>query len=526
MKPIASPGTRTVHLVAFVLFVSIVVVFGGMVGFEFLEWDDDRIVAVVNHRGEFLSGRGEWLMNPLATTLVTPVSLFLWATVADLFGLTAPAFHLLGVLFHALNAALVFYLCLAVLRLRDQHRDVPSLGGGATFAALAAAGLWAVGPVRTTVAAWIAAQPYAFAATFSLLAIYCYVRSLAASGLQQWSWFAGSVGLFITAVLSYPHAAMGFLAFPVAGALVGKFRRWDLLPFATVAALATASAMRLRSALTTAPAAVDAAGSDLPAMIGELVKIAGGLGEFGLLHAWFPHAMTLAYRPLDAASAMSPLFWVGIVLFLALALLAIKDWRRGDRRMGGLGLCYCALTIPASGLLVENFIPSDRYTYLPSIAAACIVAIVIREKLVLIPLPGADPASRRTAIQMAVLFFAGVSLTASLSHMENWRNTSTLMRHLQHTSQIPKYEIVAVLREDFYWRNRGEFALSRQALLSLVKPLDLRGDEVRLEELEKKMVYLYKMGACKQAGFIWHYVAHEFSQAQKENFANLSRQCA
>src|SRR5262249_39515109 len=112
------------------------------------------------------------------TTLVghyQPLAWLVWSAVTSMFGLTASAFHSLSLLGHLANALLVYVVTWRLIDAAPLERESAVAACG-RIAALAAAVLFAVHPLRVEPVAWASAFPYVLSLTLLLLALLAYLN--------------------------------------------------------------------------------------------------------------------------------------------------------------------------------------------------------------------------------------------------------------------------------------------------------------------------------------------------------------
>ena len=132
-----------------------------------------------------------------------------------IFGLKPWGFHLVNVLFHVGNSALVFLLASRLLgghAASEQACKRTSLQAGKPASALAsllsapfaAAILFATHPIHTEAVTWIAGFPDVSFTFFFLLSFYFYVRSTAEKQVHAWLYSLSVVSFFLAALCKEP----------------------------------------------------------------------------------------------------------------------------------------------------------------------------------------------------------------------------------------------------------------------------------------------------------------------------------
>ncbi len=165
----------------------IVIVFGQVIGFEFVNIDDP--VYVDNHmviRGLTLEGLF-WAIANIHTNFSTTLNWISHMVDVELFGLNPAGHHLTNLLLHLLNTFLFFTVLEKITRDRSKSA--------------VAAVLFAIHPLRVETVAWVADRKDLLAMLFSLLTIGAYWKY---AMLRRPSWYGVTVFCFVLALLSKP----------------------------------------------------------------------------------------------------------------------------------------------------------------------------------------------------------------------------------------------------------------------------------------------------------------------------------
>ena len=160
------------HVVVLALLLSVAVVYGRTLGFQFLIWDDPaHVLSPPMSLGLTSAG----VKSAFTSQLMNhwhPVTILAYMLDVELFGLSPGAHHGMNVLVHVLNSLLLFVLLKSTSR---------------TFwpSALATA-LWALHPLHVENVAWLSDLKDLLCTLFGLLALHAYVRF--AQG-RRWRWY-------------------------------------------------------------------------------------------------------------------------------------------------------------------------------------------------------------------------------------------------------------------------------------------------------------------------------------------------
>lgn len=133
--------------------------FSGTLSHEFLSWDDKALITE-NYLVRTFSPSIFWSYDP---ELYIPVTLLSFQVNHLLFGLNPFWFHLTNLIIHILNALLVFWLSLLILKKR--------------YLALFVALIFALHPINTETVAWISARKELLSTLFLLSSLITYIKA-------------------------------------------------------------------------------------------------------------------------------------------------------------------------------------------------------------------------------------------------------------------------------------------------------------------------------------------------------------
>jgi protein O-mannosyl-transferase len=170
----------------------VLVVYSPASRFDFVHFDDPEHVYAHPRVSTGLSLENAfWAFSTLhgGVTYWHPLTWLSHQLDVQLFGLNPGPHHLVNVMLHSANSALVFLIVLTLVR------DFPS--------AVAVAGLFAFHPIQVESVAWIAERKGVLCAFFSLLTILAYLRYVSRPALLRYSLV---VFLFLCALMSKPMA--------------------------------------------------------------------------------------------------------------------------------------------------------------------------------------------------------------------------------------------------------------------------------------------------------------------------------
>jgi len=148
-----------------------------------VNWDDDlNLINNVEWRG--LTGEHlRWMFTTGHAGVYQPLGWAAFGVQHELFDsddgrIHFGAYHAVSLVLHAINAVLVFLVCLKLLQAALSSADSPP--APPPWATMVSAGvsalLFAVHPLRAECVAWLSCQPYLWASAFALAAVWVYLR--------------------------------------------------------------------------------------------------------------------------------------------------------------------------------------------------------------------------------------------------------------------------------------------------------------------------------------------------------------
>ncbi len=404
------------------------VAFLPVVGFGFLDWDDDHLI----YRNASLHALGA--LGPAGilgavdlSVKFFPLTQLIYACLWMLAPNQPGAFHLANLLVHALNTALLFWLFTEIAPKRDYT---------VLFGSAFAAALWALHPLRMEVVAWVSALGHALALFFLLGSSILYLRR---------GFAFASVALFAGAVLSYPVAVLFPLALVLFEAGRRPPRRWPwkkMAPYFLVAACAGVVGIWVSSAREVPPSGLG---------FGHRLWAIPYFCFHYLEKSFVPWRLAPLYSDLWNGGGEGQL-WIGALVFVAVTALA------GLRRpFLLLWLGFFFFTVPFAMERLPFLVAQDRYSYVSStfLFGILLLGIVAQSKrwprLVYGPLVGV---------------LAAFSFLASAQALV-WRNTESLLRHTMSTLEVPVLRSGMRLRLVRYLAEKGELEAARSELIFL-----------------------------------------------------------
>lgn len=325
----------------------------------FVDFDDERYLLASREHLGFAFDQLKWM---LTTTLSGPYQPFSWISLAldyELFGARAWAFHLTSMLIHAANAALFFLVARELLSKARPIDDDGALTPAALFAAL----VFALHPLRVESVAWASERRDVLCGFFYLLSVLLYLKGRLKACFAAFLAALLSKGMAVT----LPLTLLALDYYPL------KRRAWaEKIPFFALSAVFGAAG-------ALAQAKPDQGRFPYPDLLGRIGQAAyqvvfyveKTLLPFGLSPLYLrPNEILLTAWPFAACFAL--------VVLAKLALLAARKRRPA---LATAAFCYAVALIPILGLVpFGRQLAADRYTYLPCLPLAVLAGAAVRSR--------------------------------------------------------------------------------------------------------------------------------------------------
>jgi hypothetical protein len=335
-------------LVALVLFA-----FLPTVAYGFVNWDDPWYVV---DNPLITSWRPANLWEIAAKPAVrnyAPVTMFSYLVEHSLWGTWAGGYHLVNVLFHAVNAVLVYVL----LRQLTASR----------FIAWTTAALFAVHPVQIETVAWISSFKGVLSGTFVLASLICWLRPQPSPRNESWALVFHGLGLLAKAIAITIPAVVFCYDVLIAGKRAADAAARQVVP----CLLAGLVLLVTMSAQTSVLGGVREHLHWSKARIAALDTIV--LWDYVGLLVW-PHDLCVLYDP--PTSGITGAIVLASAGWLALATSAVALRRRFPKVLLAL-VAFGALLFPVLNFFPITTLMNDRYLYLPSIPVFALMAAAI-----------------------------------------------------------------------------------------------------------------------------------------------------
>jgi Flp pilus assembly protein TadD len=334
-------------------------------GGSFLMWDDHvNFLANTAYRGLGWS-HIKWMFTTTLLAVYTPLA---WLSLGANYvvgGMDPWGYHLVNIVLHAGNAALLFLLGRRLLA-----ASLPRAGEIAVLAGAAVAALvFGVHPLRVESVAWVTERRDVLCGWFYLLSVLAYVRAVGGPAGRT-PWLALSVAAFAAALLSkgiamtLPASLLLLDVYPLRRVSLGwRVLLIEKLPFACLALLAAAAAYvaaGLGSAWT-------------PYGTHGLAARIGMVGYSAWFYPWkliWPHPLLPLYELPPRIDLFAPKFLVPSLSALGMTIALVLVRRRVP---GALAAWAHSLIVvsPVSGVLhAGHQLAHDRWSYLSGLGFA------------------------------------------------------------------------------------------------------------------------------------------------------------
>ena len=316
------------------------------VNYDFIRYDDPDYVQLHPRVSQGLTWDNVvWSLRAFEVGNWHPLTLISHMTDVSLFGMRPGAHHLVNVVLHAINAALLLVLF--------------ARATGALVPAAAAATLFAIHPLNIESVAWIAQRKSVLAMAFLLLAMNAYVGWVRHRRARS---YAASVALVAAALAAKPMALVAPLLLLALD--VWPLRRgdgWRRLVFEKVPFVA------LAGAATVVTIVAQTAGGAIGSL--EAVPPAARVARSVFAYAWYllrmvwPTNLSLFYpTTLDPSAGWRV---AGAVLLLAAVAAVVLRYARRLPYVTFGAIWYAAALLPVAGFIqYGSQVVADRYAYL------------------------------------------------------------------------------------------------------------------------------------------------------------------
>lgn len=440
-KPSGLNAGASPVLIPAVIFLFVFAVFLPTLAAGFIDLDDTDFI-VNNHHWKGLSGQHlRWMFTDIFGHYM-PLTWLSYAINYAVGGMSPAGYHLTNVLIHCLNAVLVYFVALRLIRAAMVRPGAivltpPELRLGAGIGAL----VWGAHPLRVESVAWITERRDVLSTLFLLGALLAYLRMAErapAGGPRARGWmrpYLMSIGLLVFSLLSKSWGMSFFVIvalldwYPL-GRLPGDPRRWFtrrvlpvLLEKAPYAALGLGCMVLAGFAQRSAGLAMRSL--DEWPVSARIAQAAYGL-VFYVWKSVVPTGLAPLYELPVSVDPLAP----GFLVCYALVLISIVTCFLLRRRFSAVVVTAAAFAIivaPVLGFLQSGVtFVADRYSYVSCIGWSLLFGVAIAHLI--------HRARRSESVNPGLIMAgaAAVLLTfgvLTLNQAAVWRNSLTLWEH-------------------------------------------------------------------------------------------------
>ena len=411
------PGSRfPVWLMVVVLMLVTIALYWPAMRCDFINLDDPDFVTANPYIQRGLTWEGvKWAFgNTEQAATWAPLMWLSHELACQFFGLNAWGHHLMNVLLHAANTALVF---LVFRRMT-----------GATWRSLMLAALFGWHPLRVESVAWVTERKDVLSTLFWMLTLLAYAKYVEAAGVKNSKskiWYGAALAMFMFGLMSkamlvtMPCVLLLLDYWPLQRFKVqGSEFRVQSLVVEKIPFFALAAVMSVVTYVVQKHGGAVAMVEKLPlgARSGNaLISYCRYLGKM-----FWPTDLAVFY-PHPGSWPLEQVLLAGVFIFGVTALIFMKRRAYPFLLMGWLW--FMGTLLPVIGVVqVGGQAMADRYTYVPSLGVM-IMAIWGAYELV--------RGWRYHAIALAVLGSAAIVLCLGLTRQQlgYWKDNETLFRH-------------------------------------------------------------------------------------------------
>ena len=348
----------------------------------FVDWDDTGNL----RDNESYRGLGwtqlKWMFTTFHMGHYIPLTWLTFGLDYVVWGMDPFGYHLTSLLLHAANAVLVYLIAVRLLAVA-----MPALSAewlGLRFAAMAAALLFSLHPLRVESVAWATERRDVLCAFFYLLAILSYLHACDAPttpAQRRRLWYGGAIASCGAALLSKSMA----VSLPVILLLLDVYPLKRL----TLHRGLLREANQRRVLWEKIPFFLCSVVAGVMAVIAQLMGSVSTLSHFGpverlsiacfslALYLWksiVPLNLSPLYELPDPIHWWAPSFVLSGLLVLAISVVAVAVRRRWPA-LAAVWASYIVILLPVSGIVHNGpQIAADRYSYLSCLGWALLAA--------------------------------------------------------------------------------------------------------------------------------------------------------
>ena len=394
----------------------------------FVRWDDHlNLLENQDYRG-LTWPQVRWMFSTLLLGHWIPLTWLTFGLDYVLWGMEPAGYHLTSLVIFALNAPVFYFVSLRLLRHAAGFTD-----GTLRLSAIAATLFFAIHPLRAESVAWATERRDVLSGLFFLLTVLMYLKAFDAAGKRRRWLLAGSVGLYVLALVSKASvmvlpAALVLLDIYPLRRLGGRWQEWagaaarsvwlEKIPFMVLGIAGAAVGYYAQSTNMYITSLERSPLSARPAMVFYSLW-------FYLQKTVVPQGLSPLYElPLHVSLLDRQFFLPALgVTVVTMAVIALrKRWPAGLAAWA-----YYAIALgPVIGIVHSGHqLTNDRYSYLPGFAFALVFGGVSGAIARAVASGKLRPPFVRALTGLGVLWLCGLAYL-SVQQVQIWRDTETL----------------------------------------------------------------------------------------------------
>ncbi len=401
-------------IIVIFLFIASFITFGRIAGNDFINFDDDQYITGNDNVKSGINTKNiHWAFTAVVLGNWHPFTMLSHTLDWSLFGIQAAGHHLVNLLLHTGSVILLFLFL---------HKTTKHL-----WPAAFAAALFALHPLRVESVAWAAERKDVLSVFFGMASIYCYAFY---AGNRKLSGYLLSLLLFLSSLMSKPMlVTLPFILLLIdywplcrwqkALDLPGRQTRFikillaEKIPFLCLTVVSSIIALWSQQ-----KAEAVAFGEGIPSVM-RCANAVIAYVEY-LIKIFWPANLAVFY-PYEVSISLWKVF--SYVFILTFITGAVVYWAKRIPFLFVGWFWYIGTLVPVIGLVqVGSQSMADRYTYLPSIGIAVILAWGI-------PLLFQHEYLRKKILYPVAIFAICILTVLTWKQSGYWKNSATLFSH-------------------------------------------------------------------------------------------------
>jgi len=393
LVPAHAGSVRVISALISVIIVSFLIYIPDLHNGFLYTWDDSVYIVYNNNISELTGGTVLWAFSTHYADYWAPLTWISLALDRSLWDLNPIGYHLTNNLLHAMNAGIFFLTCLTLLRnylsLEYQAGRKPIIltMDRALYAALLAALIFALHPLRVESVAWASERKDVLSFFFGIAATLLYLKHTEGTSVRSRSggkrlvfastrYYWASVASYGLSLLSKPM----FVTLPVVFLILDWYPLRKLQRPALTSALLDKAPFILLSAMAAAITALVHSSTLVPAELSPVSSRILIAGKAVISYMWmtlWPVSLSPFYLHPGNILGNSLAYVTSLLLVLAITLCCVLLRKRNPVLMASWSI-YLITLLPVLGLVQGGLTEiADRFTYVPGLPLALLISLGI-----------------------------------------------------------------------------------------------------------------------------------------------------